>query len=29
MQISDFEYVGKVLNQVCKEVRETILNQEA
>ena len=26
--MSDIEYGGKVLNEICKEVRETILNKE-
>ncbi|EKM58287.1 uncharacterized protein PHACADRAFT_252498 [Phanerochaete carnosa HHB-10118-sp] len=28
-EISDFEYVGMVLNELCKEICETILNRDA
>lgn len=28
LQLSDFDYVGKALIEVCKEVRETILGKE-
>ncbi|GJE88634.1 PLP-dependent transferase [Phanerochaete sordida] len=27
-EMADFEYVGKALNEICKEARETILGQE-
>ena len=27
-QMSDFDYIAKVLNAICKEIKDTILNEQ-